>query len=132
MKSYKIIIVQSKSVPKVNVSKENVRKESALLVIVPHAGATLMDVWLQGVSPDLVLQERARLVLVIWARVRLGVRKGHVRVDTVLGLNAVGTSTMGLDAKAQNVLLLDVIHPAMAAVVPRLSALVVNVLRLSV
>lgn len=62
MKYYQIIIVQRRSVLKASVSKENVKKESALLVIA-HIGAIAMSVLLRSVNLDLVHQEHARLVL---------------------------------------------------------------------
>lgn len=62
MKYYQIITVQRRSVLKASVSRENVRKESVLLVIA-HIGAIAMSVLLRGANLDLVLQEHARLVL---------------------------------------------------------------------
>lgn len=121
MKYYQIIIVQRRSVPRANASRENVKEESALLVTA-QISAIVMSVLPQDANLDLVRQEHVRLVLVMWVKVKLDVRRDHAKADIALGLSAMGMSTMDLSARVQNVLLLDAILLAMDAVAPQPSA----------
>lgn len=49
-------------------------------------------------------------------------RRVHAKADIALGLSAMGMNTMDLNARVQNVLLLNATHLAMGAVVLRPSA----------